>query len=196
MRRTIVGATTMTVMAGFALATGATNSASAQANLDAGKSGPQMFALGCSACHRTPQEVAGAGRDFLLEHYTTGPRQADAMATYLDAVSSEPVRAAKPRRTLTTVRRDDGVGLDRQHSRRADAGRQEERTGARADTSAKTGAGASIRAAILRGIANQPKHRPDQHGIEMPSSAAIANDVTTIIRTLQIRLLNTWRSRF
>jgi hypothetical protein len=46
--------------------------------------------------------VAGAGRDFLLEHYTTGPRQADAMATYLDAVSSEPVRAAKPRRTLTT----------------------------------------------------------------------------------------------
>jgi hypothetical protein len=102
MRRTIVRAATMTVMAGLALATGAANSASAQANLDAGKSGAQMFALGCSACHRTPQEVAGAGRDFLLEHYTTGPRQADAMATYLDAVSNEPVRAAKPRRTLTT----------------------------------------------------------------------------------------------
>ena len=89
-------------MAGVALATGVATSASAQSNLDGGKSAAQMFANGCSACHRTPQEVAGASSDFLLEHYTTGPRQADAMAAYLETVRKEPARAAKPRRAPTT----------------------------------------------------------------------------------------------
>ena len=101
MRRTFAGAMT-TVMADVALATGAATSASAQSNLDGGKSAAQMFAHGCSACHRTPQEVAGASSDFLLEHYTTGPRQADAMAAYLETVRKEPARAAKPRRAPAT----------------------------------------------------------------------------------------------
>ena len=89
------------VMTGVALATGTIAGAVAQANLDAGKTPAQMFAQGCSACHRTPQELAPAGRDFLIQHYTTGPRQADAMAAYLQAVRSEPARAAKPRRIPT-----------------------------------------------------------------------------------------------
>jgi hypothetical protein len=101
MRQIFAGAMT-TVMAGVALVTGVATSASAQSNLDGGKSAAQMFAHGCSACHRTPQEVAGASSDFLLEHYTTGPRQADAMAAYLETVRKEPARAAKPRRAPTT----------------------------------------------------------------------------------------------
>lgn len=87
-------------MMGAALAMGAAAAASAQANLDAGKPPAKMFAQGCGACHRTPQEVAYASRDFLIQHYTTGPQQADAMAAYLQAVRSEPARA-KPRRSPT-----------------------------------------------------------------------------------------------
>lgn len=93
MRRSFIA-----VMAGIALAMGAVAGASAQSNLDAGKSPAQMFAQGCSACHRTPRELPSVGRDFLIQHYTTGPSQADAMAAYLQAVRSEPARAAKPRR--------------------------------------------------------------------------------------------------
>src|SRR5581483_11618405 len=85
------------VMTGVALATGAIVTASAQANLDAGKSPAQMFAQGCSACHRTPRDLAYVSRAFLLQHYTTGPQQAEVMAAYLEAVRSEPVR--KPRRS-------------------------------------------------------------------------------------------------
>ncbi len=86
-------------MAGVVLAIFAVVTASAQSNLDAGKSPAQLFASGCSGCHHTPQEVAHAGRDFLLEHYTTGPYQADAMAAYLDTLRSAPARPAKPRRS-------------------------------------------------------------------------------------------------
>ena len=102
MRRTIVSAMTTAVMAGVALAAGMSDPASAQSNLDAGKSAAQMFVQGCSTCHRSPQEVVGASSDFLLEHYTTGPRQAEAMAAYLATVRSEPARAAKPRRAPQT----------------------------------------------------------------------------------------------
>ncbi len=99
MGRPVVADVIVAVMAGVVLAIFAVVTASAQSNLDAGRTPAQMFASGCSACHRTPQEVAHAGRDFLLEHYTTGPRQADAMAAYLDTVRSAPARPAKPRRS-------------------------------------------------------------------------------------------------
>jgi hypothetical protein len=99
MGRPVVADVMIAVMAGISIAMGAAGAASAQSNLDAGKSPAQLFANGCSGCHRTPQEVAHAGRDFLLEHYTTGPHQADAMAAYLDTVRISPARAAKPRRS-------------------------------------------------------------------------------------------------
>jgi len=99
MGRSVVADVVVAFAAGVVLAVFAVVTASAQSNLDAGKSPAQMFANGCSACHHTPQEVAHAGRDFLLEHYTTGPRQADAMAAYLDTLRSAPARPAKPRRS-------------------------------------------------------------------------------------------------
>ena len=69
----------------------------AQANLDAGKSPAKIYAQGCGACHATPHELHDVRRDFLLEHYTTGPEQAALIADYLEAVRSEP-RPIKPRR--------------------------------------------------------------------------------------------------
>jgi hypothetical protein len=89
----------MSAVAGIVFAAGASLSARAQANLDAGKTPAQIFAQGCSTCHRSAQELAPVGRDFLIEHYTTGYRQADAMSAYLQAVRLE--RAAKPRRSPT-----------------------------------------------------------------------------------------------
>jgi hypothetical protein len=69
----------------------------AQSNLDAGKSPAQIFADTCNACHRSPRELRPAGPGFLRQHYTTGAREAAAMAGYLAAVGSDP-RAVQQRR--------------------------------------------------------------------------------------------------
>lgn len=71
--------------------------AMAQSNLDAGKSPAQIFSDTCSACHRSPRELKPAGSGFLLEHYTTGPREAATMAAYLTSIGSDP-RAVQQRR--------------------------------------------------------------------------------------------------
>ena len=119
MGRSVVADVIVAFAAGVVLAIFAVVTASAQSNLDAGKSPAQLFASGCSGCHHTPQEVAHAGRDFLLEHYTTGPYQADAMAAYLDTLRHAPVRAVKPRRSPSAEADVVEVDFDRQHRRRA-----------------------------------------------------------------------------
>ena len=68
-----------------------------QSNLDAGKSPAQIFADTCNACHRSPREIKKTTPAFLREHYTTGLREATAMAAYLANVGSDP-RAVQQRR--------------------------------------------------------------------------------------------------
>ncbi|HEY2184933.1 MAG TPA: hypothetical protein VGH39_08055 [Xanthobacteraceae bacterium] len=70
----------------------------AQSNLDAGKSPAQIFAGTCNACHRSPREIRRTNAAFLREHYTTGAREAAAMAAYLASVGSDPdaVRQRRP----------------------------------------------------------------------------------------------------
>lgn len=80
-----------------AFAAGAAVPAGAQANLDAGKSPAKIYAQGCGSCHGAPHELHDIRRDFLLQHYTTGPQQAAMIADYLEAVRSE-ARPQKPRR--------------------------------------------------------------------------------------------------
>jgi len=72
--------------------------AHAQSNLDAGKSAAQIFSETCNACHRSPRELKPTSPGFMREHYTTGPREAAAMATYLSSIGSDPgaVRQRKP----------------------------------------------------------------------------------------------------
>jgi len=58
-------------------------------DLAAGKSAAQLFAAGCSACHKSPQGLAKSdGRSiasFLRQHYTSNPQMADSLAGYLAA---------------------------------------------------------------------------------------------------------------
>jgi hypothetical protein len=61
-----------------------------QSNLDAGKSPEQIFSDTCSACHHVPQNLKAASAQFLRQHYTTGARQAAAMAAYLERAINEP----------------------------------------------------------------------------------------------------------
>ena len=74
--------------------------AQAQANLDARKSAAQIFADTCNACHRSPREIRPTSAAFLREHYTTGAREAAAMAAYLALVGSD-TRAVQQRRPPT-----------------------------------------------------------------------------------------------
>ena len=61
-----------------------------QSNIDAGKSAAQLFAASCNACHRSPREIKRTSAGFLREHYTAGPREAAALAAYLDSVGNDP----------------------------------------------------------------------------------------------------------
>ena len=79
-----------------ALAAAAGGPAWTQANLDAGKSPAKLFAQGCGACHGSPQELVEIRRDFLVQHYTTGPEQAEQIAAYLESLRHVP---QKPRRS-------------------------------------------------------------------------------------------------
>jgi len=74
---------------GAAVATAAVP-AQAQSNLDAGKSAAQIFADTCNACHRSARELRPTSAGFLRDHYTTGMREAAAMAAYLGSVGSDP----------------------------------------------------------------------------------------------------------
>src|SRR5712692_10428500 len=71
--------------------------ACAQSNLDAGKSPAQIFSDTCNACHRSPRELKQTSPGFLREHYTTGGREAAAMAAYLTSVGSD-ARAVQQRK--------------------------------------------------------------------------------------------------
>jgi hypothetical protein len=84
-----------------AAAVGATDApVMAQLNLDRGKSAAQIFADTCNACHRSPREIKPTSATFLRDHYTTGPREAAAMAAYLASVGSD-TRAVQQRRPPT-----------------------------------------------------------------------------------------------
>jgi hypothetical protein len=77
----------MALVAGFA-ATGAHGQ-----DLDAGKTGPQLWAQDCAACHRSPQGVArnlsgGSLVSFLRQHYTSSSSSANTVAAYLLAVGA------------------------------------------------------------------------------------------------------------
>jgi len=69
----------------------------AQSNLDAGKSPAQIFAGTCNACHRSPRDIKRTSAAFLREHYTTGAREAAAMAAYLASVGSDPAAVQQRR---------------------------------------------------------------------------------------------------
>jgi hypothetical protein len=75
--------------------------ARSQQDLDAGKSGPQLFAQDCSTCHRSPQGLVktmsgGSLVSFLRQHYTSSSTSANALAGYLLAAGGNP-RVERPK---------------------------------------------------------------------------------------------------
>ncbi len=81
-------------IAGFLLAA---VPAHAQSNIDAGKTPAQVFSNTCNACHRSARELRPTSASFLAQHYSTGGREAAAMAAYLASIGSDP-RAVQQRR--------------------------------------------------------------------------------------------------
>jgi hypothetical protein len=83
-------------------------------NLDAGKSGAQIFSEVCSNCHRSPRELRGnPGTSFLREHYTTGSEMASTMSAYLSgagagagAPQKRPPGSVTPGAATTTTTRE------------------------------------------------------------------------------------------
>jgi hypothetical protein len=71
-------------------------------DLDAGKTGPQLFAQDCSACHRSPQGLSknmsgGSLVSFLRQHYTSSASSANAVAAYVQAAGAPRVDPKKGR---------------------------------------------------------------------------------------------------
>ena len=84
-----------------------TGSASAQENLESGKTAAQLYATNCASCHKSPQSVTKTKRifgleSFLREHYTPSSQSAATIAAYLNGLekhSSGSVRARSANRT-------------------------------------------------------------------------------------------------
>ena len=76
--------------------------ASAQENLDAGKSGAQLYQSNCAICHKSAQALNKSGGglfgldSFLRTHYTASRESATAIANYLKSLdTASPARASK-----------------------------------------------------------------------------------------------------
>jgi len=73
--------------------------ASAQENLDAGKSGAQLYQSNCAICHKSAQALDKSGgglfglESFLREHYTSSRESAAAISAYLNTVGGGPAQA-------------------------------------------------------------------------------------------------------
>src|SRR5215469_13986651 len=88
----------------------AANSASAQGNLDQGKTGPQLYASACATCHKSPQSVAKTKwffglESFLRQHYTSSSESAAILAVYLKKQATMSADSARGRgaRPLTQI---------------------------------------------------------------------------------------------
>jgi hypothetical protein len=69
--------------------------ASAQENLEAGKTPAQLYASDCAICHKSPRGLSKAGGlfgldGFLRQHYTSSHESAAAITAYLQAIDREP----------------------------------------------------------------------------------------------------------
>jgi mono/diheme cytochrome c family protein len=67
-------------------------------DLDRGKSGAQLFATNCVACHHSPNGLAQDSfswtlSSFLQQHYTDSPASAQVLTAYLQSIDA---RRAKP----------------------------------------------------------------------------------------------------
>jgi hypothetical protein len=89
MLRLLLPSVTLCMLAGSLVATGVR----AQTDLDAGKSGPQLFSQDCVTCHRSPQGLLKNTSSFglvgfLRQHYTSSSASANTLAAYLQSAAT------------------------------------------------------------------------------------------------------------
>jgi hypothetical protein len=90
------------------------SSAAAQANLDQGKSGAQLYASACATCHKSPPSLSNSRwffglESFLREHYTSSRGSAAVLAAYLkeqEKSVAETQRSRLARQTVQTRREE------------------------------------------------------------------------------------------
>ena len=79
----------------------AVTGARGQQDLDAGKTGPQLFSQDCAACHRSPRGLAKTSGSslvsFLRQHYTSSSASANVVAAYLQGAGPGPADRPKDR---------------------------------------------------------------------------------------------------
>jgi hypothetical protein len=90
----------------------------AQTDLDAGKSGPQLFAQDCVACHRSAhglmKNTSSFGLvGFLRQHYTSSSASANTLAAYIASVANA--------RAPAEPKKGKGAEPQQQHAKQAPA---------------------------------------------------------------------------
>jgi hypothetical protein len=102
------------------LALSIASAATAQINLDQGKTAAQLYAADCAPCHKSPQSVSNTKRffgveSFLGQHYTSSRQSAAILAAYLkaqekpraDSQSGRIAKQARPSKPTSTELEDD-----------------------------------------------------------------------------------------
>src|SRR5262245_57156501 len=87
-------------------------------DLDAGKSGAQLFAQDCAACHRSPHGLAktvggGALAGFLRQHYTSGSESANVVAAYVLGLANSRTERPKGRAGETQAKQPPATPRER-----------------------------------------------------------------------------------
>ena len=187
--------------------------ASAQ-DLDAGKTGAQLFAQDCSGCHRVPQGLVKntpsfSLSSFLRQHYTTSSKSASEIVAYLNSVGSARVDQSKQKADQRGARSPQG-STDPAVAGRVEnptaprtpksQRKQEERPGVagapNAPPAADTIPGRKTRRGVTAARTPDAKQTPDAqtpanaHGPIAAPSAAVAVPSTT--QTTPPRAETTW----
>jgi cytochrome c len=108
----------------------------AQENLDAGKSGAQLYASNCAICHKSAQALnKRAGglfglESFLREHYTASREAAAAIAAYLNSVGGGPADHRPAKKKVRSEKKKTGPETkDGKPSETKPSGKSEEKSG-------------------------------------------------------------------
>jgi hypothetical protein len=155
---------------------GFANATQAQENLDAGKSGSQLYAASCSICHKLPDGVAKAEHvfaleSFLREHYTASKESAAMVADYLKSVSKEQVvgRSRSPKRAKAQVKhKQEKPKDDKATENKAEDKNKGEPKSAKPEGKAKT----DISKSAAPKPAEKPKSTPNSEGTKPAGAEA------------------------
>jgi hypothetical protein len=134
--------------------------ASAQEDLEQGKSAAQLFASDCGICHKSAQAVVKNGyptEAFLRVHYTSSRAIASALFAYLRGIQRAEAATAGPKRSKSKANAKEGGG---KHERKA--ARPESRSGKPESKAAKPESKPAENASGAKAEEAKPPEKKDQ----------------------------------